>query len=159
MREMQGIFTLRTVADLLTKLRHDYGRIRAASHDAYAAFDFFVTAEHIPDWMGLSRGERKALRESEALLQVVSHIASGAKHFKDLDEHHHSVTASGLRGGYFPPTYFGPSYFGGSYFGHGTLYVELDGSAVDRFGQRISAVDLADQVLTYWTEHLRPPDP
>ena len=41
MSRFGGFFALGTPADLLKKLRHDF---------SYAAFDFFVTAEHLLDW-------------------------------------------------------------------------------------------------------------
>jgi hypothetical protein len=37
---------LQDPADLVAKLEHDLDRIRANSHGAYAAFDFF-TADHV----------------------------------------------------------------------------------------------------------------
>jgi hypothetical protein len=148
---MRGMFTLRTTADLMAKLRHDHDRLQKAPDDPYAAFDFFVTAEHMPEWTGLSPGDREALRKGEVLLQVVSHIANGAKHFQVEDKRHRSVTASGVRGGFFPPRYFARRFWAGRHFGHGVLYVELDGDAAMMLGAEISAVGLADKVLHFWT--------
>jgi len=48
---MKGLFQLQTARDLLAKLGHDYERLRNSPNDAYVAFDFFVTAEHILDWL------------------------------------------------------------------------------------------------------------
>jgi len=45
----QGFGELRLPADLLRKLRHDFERMKMSPQDQYAAFDFFVTAEHIID--------------------------------------------------------------------------------------------------------------
>ncbi len=36
---------------LLRKLEHDYARVQRNPRDTYAAFDFFVTAEHMVDWV------------------------------------------------------------------------------------------------------------
>lgn len=44
------IFSLDTSTDLL-KLKHDYERIKMDPTDQYVAFDFFITAEHIIDWV------------------------------------------------------------------------------------------------------------
>jgi len=39
---------LQTPKNLLDKLQFDFARIKANPLDVYAAFDFFVTAEHVP---------------------------------------------------------------------------------------------------------------
>lgn len=155
---MRGMFTLRTATDLLAKLRHDHSRVRKTPRDAYAAFDFFVTAEHLPEWLD---PPEKALRKSEPLLRVVSHLANGAKHIHRVDaKRHRSVTATGRRGGYFNPSYWAPRYFG-ALGGGGALYVELDerndAAAVAQLGgRRINVLDLADEVLKFWTARLEP---
>jgi hypothetical protein len=46
-----GVFELRTPEDLLGKLRVDLKRLEADPLDQYAAFDFFVSASHMPDWL------------------------------------------------------------------------------------------------------------
>src|SRR4051812_18185088 len=89
---------LNTPADLLGKLRHDFERVHENTHDAYAAFDFFVTAEHLPEWCGDPTIKRK-----EPLLRIVSHLANGAKHFRATDSKHNSVSGVGLRHGAFNP--------------------------------------------------------
>lgn len=48
---MEGVFSLKTPKDLLGKLQHDYERLKANRLDTYAAFDFFVTSEHLLDWI------------------------------------------------------------------------------------------------------------
>ena len=63
----------------------------------YPAFDFFVTAEHLLDWLYPDSVEsanvriRKQRREIEPLLRVTSHLANGAKHFEAMAPHHKSV--------------------------------------------------------------------
>jgi hypothetical protein len=65
--------------------------------DTYAVFDFFVTADHVLDWLlpdspGKSRKvERSARRAGNRLLEITSHIANGAKHFRATAAHHKSV--------------------------------------------------------------------
>lgn len=68
---MKGLFQLQTAHELLAKLRHDHERLREAPNDAYVAFDFFVTAEHMLDWVypGFSRkSQRTAERQSQVVL-------------------------------------------------------------------------------------------
>jgi hypothetical protein len=45
----KGFGDLQWVADLYSKLEHDRRRMKASPEDTYAAFDYFVTAEHIID--------------------------------------------------------------------------------------------------------------
>src|SRR5262245_41569217 len=91
---MRGFGQLDTPRHLLAKLTHDYSRMLLGPGDQYAAFDFFVTAEHMVDWVApgyANKPTRTALRESDPLLQVVSNIASGSKHFIAEDKRHHHV--------------------------------------------------------------------
>src|SRR5258706_15507092 len=100
--EFQGLGpSLGNAADLLGKLRFDFERVRKNTHDAYAAFDFFVTAEHLPEWQ-----RDKTVIRQEPLLRVVSHLANGAKHFQATDSRHKSVSNVGLRSGSFSPGAF-----------------------------------------------------
>ena len=58
------------------------------------AVDFFVTAEHMADWVlpgQANRQARETLRASSVLLQVPSHVANGAKHFIAEARPHQSV--------------------------------------------------------------------
>src|SRR5688572_9588972 len=98
MPKPRGFATLQTPKDLIAKLRHDLRRMESDPDDVYAAFDFFVTAEHILDWLypdapdASQKRKREKARSSTRLLQITSHIASGAKHFVALGKHHSSVT-------------------------------------------------------------------
>src|SRR5258708_13406634 len=68
--------------DLLAKLRHDHQRILANPNAAYAAFDFFITADALPDWVWPSdRRAQRGLRETESIPRVCKHLADAAKHF------------------------------------------------------------------------------
>jgi len=144
---MKGMFALRTALDLFHKLSRDLERLRANPDDSDAAFDFFVTAEHIPEWMDPPTIE---LRKREVILQIVSHVANGAKHFRVSDKRHQSVTSADRRGGYFPGNYFGKRYFGGRYFGGAGLVLDLEGEAAIMFGPSITVLGLAEKVHHYW---------
>ena len=86
MSQLDGFFSLRTPRDLLSKLEADFTRLRAAdpaSIDAqYAAFDFFVTAKHLPDWLSRSIGGSLTQHRAYAEGALISHVANGAKHFR-----------------------------------------------------------------------------
>jgi len=139
--------------DLLAKLRHEHELLHQDSDNAYVAFNFFVTAEHLLDWLypgNAGKARREQLRGQEVLLQIVSHIANGAKHFVVEAKHHKAVSASGRLGSFFPSSYFGSGYFGSGYFGKGRLTLHLTGDAATAFGSSVAPIDLADKVLAYW---------
>lgn len=92
MSKFDGFGEIRRPIDLVRKLEYDFERINHSPQDQHAAFDFFVTAEHIIDWLYPdSKKCREELRSSSALLRITSHIANGAKHFEAKARHHKSV--------------------------------------------------------------------
>ena len=89
MNKYQGLGELKLPADLVKKLKHDLERLKNSPQDQYAAFDFFITAEHILDWIYPNNwNERKKHRSSVPLLRITSHIPNGAKHFEAAKKHH-----------------------------------------------------------------------
>ncbi|GBE04669.1 hypothetical protein BMS3Abin10_00285 [bacterium BMS3Abin10] len=135
---------LQTPKDLLAKLHCDFARIKANPLDVYAAFDFFVTAEHIPDWVNDIPIKRKV-----PLLKIVSHIANGAKHFKATDPKLKSVENVHERKGAFQAGAFQPTAFD-----VGDLIIELKGDEANLFGSEISVRELAQKVIKYWTAQI-----
>jgi hypothetical protein len=145
-RNFKGFATLQTAGDLLRKVRHDYQRLRSAPEDVYSAFDFFVSAYHMLDWLHPNdAASRKAEEEGNLLLQVCSHIANGAKHFQATAKHHTSV--AGL---YSEEGAFQRDAFQSDAFQVGGLFVALDGQAALAFGTRLEVIDLAGRVLGHW---------
>ncbi len=150
----QGLFSLQNVSDLLTKLEFDFGRLKRSPIDTYAAFDFFVTAEHLLDWQhpgDVNQSRRKQERQKELLLQICSHIASGAKHFKAESSHHQSVKDSRKESGGFDG-----NVFQNDPFDVGRLVVELEGDAAARFGSSVEVTVLAERILNLWSSRLQP---
>jgi hypothetical protein len=149
---MRGIGQLDTPQHLLAKLRRDFERVNSDPSDTSAAFDFFVTAEHMVDWVlpGYSNKEaRKLLRESSSLLQAVSHVATGSKHFVAEAKHHQHVQHVDAPPGAFDSRAFDPHAFYTN-----ALFVTFDGPAADSLGDEMLVVDLAKQTLLFW-ERLR----
>ena len=149
---MKGIFTLTSPKDLFAKLRYEHELLHQDPENAYIAFNFFVTAEHLLDWLypgNAGKSQREQLRDQEVLLQTVSHIASGAIHFVAEAKHHKSVVDSGRPSPYFSDKYFG-RFFGSRYFGRGRLTLYLSGATANTLGNSITPIDLADKVLAYW---------
>jgi hypothetical protein len=153
---MQGIFQITTAVDLRSKLRRDLERLKNEPLNSDAAFNFFVTAEHLLDWVYPGRGNQKRTKERKGsvLLQVCSHLANGAKHFKVEDPQHESVSSTRTASGYFPASSFPPAYFPNAYFGAGRrLVIGLEGEAARQLGKDISVIDLAEKVMEYWNKH------
>lgn len=150
-----GFANLLTTVDLFRKLEHDRERMSRDPSDVYAAFDFFVTAEHLLDWIlpdapGLSRrSARQTRREKEPLLGITSHIASGAKHFRVTAKRHDSVQHADVREGGFDSRAFSPDAFCPSAFAMNGLHIKLED------GTLYHVYTLADRVLGHWRNELR----
>jgi hypothetical protein len=138
--------------DLLAKMEHDFARLQAQPDDPFAAFDFFVAAEHMPDWRYPSDPlARSAIRKRDPG-RTVSHLASGAKHFEATDPRHGSVAGVERE-----PDY-GTSVLGRARLGEMRLgsmgRPALIVTMVD--GRRVDALELATLILAYWRTELAP---
>ena len=154
-----GIFDLRRPSDLLQKLGREFGRLQAAPDNVDHAFNFFVTAEHLLDWLhpgGEGESQRKLTRASERILEVVWDIASGAKHF-ELRDYHQSVARTTRQGSYFADGHWASGHFAKGHFGGATLIIHLSGDAANALGPSITALGLAEQVHAYWSAAGRVP--
>ena len=153
----KGFAPLQQPHDLVAKLEYDFERIRAAPDNVYAAFDFFVTAEHIVDWIfpdtpGSTQAvARKAKRASIELLEITSHLANGAKHFQALAKQHDSVSDVHQASGGFDPRAFSPRAFSPKAFKMHGLNVYLED------GRVLHVLTLAEDVLNFWKAELSIP--
>ena len=147
-----GFAELRTALDLLIKLRHDMQRMQSLPEDQYAAFDFFITAEHIVDWLHpRDKDARRMLRAANPLLRVTSHLASGAKHFHVQDARHRSVIAT-EKVRYVERDYVEEGYFADP------LIISLtaeEAAALD-CERTIEAVKLGRRILEFWEDKFKP---
>lgn len=121
----------------MAKLRHDYDRLDKDPSDDFAAWDFFVTAEHMRDWIDRPGGASRPA--NTPLLKVVSHLANGGKHFELSPGRHDSVRDVSQVG------IFDPRIFDGATFDIARLTVEVS----DPSGIR-DIIDLAREVIAYW---------
>ena len=156
---MEGFFRLKTPADLREKLRRDFAKIEANLLDVDAFFNFFVTAEHMLDWIhpGNTKEQqdlRKVLRASSPLLKTCTHLANGAKHFRPVAAVNDSVSATGS--GELQRSPFGLIVLGIFGFAPGRLVVDLKGQSARDLGPTIDAHDLAQRVLAYWDAYPLP---
>ena len=145
MATFSGFGELQTPKDLLRKLEHDFARIAAGQEDDFATFDFFVTAEHIVDWLyPSSEPDRRTMRSNHLLVAITSHLASGSKHFVATHKHHKSV-ASVRKDKYFAEDYAAKDYVAEP------IVVKLSPTEAKALGaSEIEAITLAKKVLDFW---------
>ena len=143
-----GLFELQTPADLFRKLEFDLSRLEKARTDQYAAFDVFVTAEHMLDWVYPDDPQsQKAERNARPALKICSHLANGAKHFKATAARHTSVDAAKVHHGPYSSVY-------SRVYDTSRPEVYLDGDAAASFGPVIDAFMLAMLVRDFWRAKL-----
>ena len=132
----QGLFDLQGPRDLLEKLEHDFDRLKNSPRDEFAAFDFFVTARHLPDWLYPDAQEnnwkkRADLLRNNPLLRVCAHIADGSKHFQS--SHHKSVQGTAVQQGAFDRNIFDPNLFHVD-----ALRIHLEKQEAEAYGSTVS---------------------
>ena len=145
MSSFKGFAELRVPRDLVRKLEYDLERVLKSPQEQYAAFDFFVTAEHIVDWLHPDDKEaRKSLRSSSSLLRFTSHLANTVKHFDAKAKHHQSVADVEK------PRFVAAGYVKDGFF-EDPVTVHLTADERQWFGQSsIDVTVLAQQVYEYW---------
>lgn len=100
----QGFFDLQSPEHLLEKAHRDYDRLRADPLDTHAAFDFFVTARHIPDWLeAVGRSTARDAFAQHVQMRICRHIADGAKHFKATQKQNQQVEGTSISYAAFEP--------------------------------------------------------
>jgi hypothetical protein len=143
-----GLFNLQTPRDLLAKAERDFKRLRENPANADAAFDFFVTVRHLPDWLYPSPSDNQQCKElfnNHVELRIARHIADGAKHFKVTQPQHTQVVGTSAllsvpqSGGMPQP---GPAQVK-------DLIIELDMRDPDtaKLGQKVYVMELAERIL------------
>jgi hypothetical protein len=146
----KGFGNLQTASDLLSKLEYDLERMKNSPDDTYAAFDFFVTAEHIIEWNYPNDSVKQSdLRKNNRILEIVSHLANGNKHFQATQPRHKSVEKVTEHGGGFSPNSFSTSSFDPGSFQFSGLTIALDD------GNHIHAMKLAKDVYNYWKKEIK----
>ncbi len=152
---MAQLLQLEAAQLLFEKLTRDLARLEGWPNDADMAFNFFITAEHIVDWLypGPANLQKREDLHKDPLLGVVWELASGAKHFDLMAGHTNSATtASGHAPRLRSPISPDPYQPGRD---ARPLTVELTGQAEQKYGPRLSALDVARIVHAYWNTQLR----
>jgi hypothetical protein len=134
-------------------MERDEARIQRSPSDPDPAFDFIVTAEHVLDWLYPGKAgepQRRAERDKSQLLQLVSHIATGAKHMVPEAKRHTSVERTETP----EPSPYGAGPYGAGPYGGGPLVVHLDSAVAAELGYTsITVLGLANRVLEFWRAH------
>jgi hypothetical protein len=148
---MAGFFDLKTPVDLLCKLKRDYAKLEQDDGDIDAAYNFFATAENMPEWVkgGGRQGKRfkHMLQQQELLLTLVNELATGAKHF--TSDKHRPAVPSMTRGGWVEPGWIEPGWV------EMPLVVHLSQTQATQLGQEeLHVRDLAGRVLAFWQAYL-----
>ena len=135
-------FELKTAQDLIEKAKTDFAALKESSGDSRLAFNFFVTVEHIPDWLG-----RRAEVKADPILRIVSHIANGGKHLTLTDKRHKSV-AKTERDRVFEEGVFEEGVF------YEPLVVWLTAEEENALGvKKLDVVELGAMALGYWMKN------
>jgi hypothetical protein len=154
---MEGLFDLKTPEHPLHKLEWEYTQWQDDPLNTYRAWNFFVTAEHLPDWLWhtdsrpLKGVKPPAFRKQCSLLRICPHLANGGKHFRPNREYT-SVASTRQQKGWVPSGWMPP------------VWVELPALMVDLSPKEqqelpcpsasIDAFGLAEEVLAFWQERL-----
>ena len=147
-----GFFAIETARDVFGKMERDFARLKASPADSDAAFNFFVTAYHIIDWLARGdEGKLKVLRQG-AIPRICKHLANGAKHLT-LREPHDAIQHADAM-----PSPFASGRFASGRFAQGWLAVDLGPSERDELRvARIDAVTLAEKVIEHWRKRVLEP--
>ena len=139
---LKGFLDLFSAKDLFEKLSSDYEAFCADPKDSYKAFNFFVTAEHIPDWIG-----NVGIKYNEPYLRINSHLATGAKHFEVKNKDKKSVE------GFSVDVYVEDGYVEDGYI-ETVLVVNLTDEEAELIGmETIELNKLAKNVFEYWEKY------
>jgi len=143
----RGFFDFTSPAGLRNKLHRDFDRLRENPVDQDVAFNFFVTAHSMIDWVYGKRKNpsAKAAALANPLLKACSHLANGAKHFQLDNPRHNSVSRTEATDGAFDPGAFDPGAFHVP-----RLIVHLDQPVSGHLGSSIDAVTLAAELIKFW---------
>ncbi len=155
----EGLFDLQTPEDLLRKLEWEYTQWQDDPLNTYRAWNFFVTAEHLPDWRAARPGPQlpkgfshKKFKKENPLLRICSHLANGGKHFRPKAEHT-SVASTRRRQGWVED-----GWVEREWIEHEALMVDLtpdEQQALSSASASIEALSLAADVLAFWWQDLR----
>ncbi len=138
----KGFLHLTDPESLFEKLKHDYSELENDINDVYKAFNFFVTAEHLPDWVGNTK-----IKDNNPYLRLCSHLATGAKHFIVTNPKKDSVSKTVI------DVYVENGYVEGGYI-ETVLALTLTDKESNELGvSSIPMIVLAENIVSFWGEY------
>lgn len=146
MKDNRGFIELNNVSDYWKKLLFDYNELKKDNENTYKAFNFFVTAYHLLDWIfeGKYPDERIELNKI-SILKICNHIANGIKHFEP--DRHGSVIEIEKQ------EYFEKGCVEDGYV-ESPIMIYLEDDYISEFGNYIPISDLADKIIKFWNNEL-----
>jgi hypothetical protein len=148
---MRGLFDLLSVEDLCDKLEYDYRRLQENAADAFAAFDFLVTAWHLLEWKypgNSAKKQREDICKQYPILALCEHLAVSGKHFEPTSKKLSSVKGTRRNSAWKRGAWATGAWKPGVW--KDDLVVELTGEARIAFGDRLTMREIADLVMTFW---------
>jgi hypothetical protein len=155
----EGIFGLSRPDELLNKLEHDFQRLQADDGQQmmlYTAFDFFVTAYSLVDWLQNSgertKAEVKVLR-GQMMTKICADLANGSKHFQLTQKPKTTLTTHAA-----PPAYssaFAPRQFQTQW--SACIKLRADEAQAAGVPEICPIRELAPKVLAHWRSYFRQP--
>jgi hypothetical protein len=151
-----GIFGLNQPEELLDKLEHDFERLQDDMGQQvmlYTAFDFFVTAYSLVDWVkkhkSLTQAQVDALYQ-EMLIKICADLANGSKHFQ-LTKPPKTTLTTHSSSPVFEPGVFEPGVFQDDW----QAWVKLSASEAAAAGVPTTCpvMTLATEVLAHWRRY------
>lgn len=93
-----GMFWMQKPGALFNKMVADANAIAADPLNSHACFNFFVTAEHMPEWLypGDANKKKRGDIKTQPLLRICPQIANGGKHFTTDDERHNAIASTAV---------------------------------------------------------------
>lgn len=152
---MNGWFGITEPKQILAKLERESKALCNDPMNTDLAINFCVSGFHLIEWLhpgDAKKALRKALIQSEPLLQILEHLANGIKHFELDPGRHQAVKRSGGVPSW-PEVPFRTSP-GERVVNKKMLYVHLEGKAESTFGSIMSLDDLVQRTVAFWKHQL-----
>jgi len=148
MKSNKGFIELRNVSDYWRKLNFDYAKLKENDNDIYLAFNFFVTAYHLIDWIfeGKHSKERSELN-GKSLIKICNHIVTGIKHFEPDPKRHNSVVEM-EKERYVEEGFVEEGFF------EDPIIIYLNEKLKLEYGESIKVMDLAQRIMEFWKAEL-----
>jgi hypothetical protein len=155
----RGIFNLKTPHQLFEKLQRDFAHVKKFPEDSDAWFNFFVTADHLADWVTGNEDDAKKMQQSHALLRVVHRLSINAKHYEQKPPKPGKLRTSPVESTHeaqvytWDPNERKPVEAGKAYM---LELSPMDAREIGLQDQFVSARNLAYRVVDFWAKQLGP---